>query len=70
MLVYAICTVIFQSYHGGDMMHEIRRRKPEPTFLPSEEIFNLPHHIGMVSEELAFDGIVSHTWQGNGLQQI
>ena len=35
-------------YHGSDMMDEMRRRKPKPTLLLIEGIFNLPHHIGMV----------------------
>ena len=29
-LFYATATV-FQIYQGGDMMYEMRRRKPEPT---------------------------------------
>ena len=32
-LLYAVATV-FELYHGGDMMCEMRRRKSEPTFLP------------------------------------
>ena len=39
---------VFQLYHGGDMMHEMRRRNPEPTLLPTREIFNVPYHTGMV----------------------
>ena len=39
-------------------MYEIRRRKPEPTLLPNQGIFNLPHHIGMVWEELIFYEVV------------
>ena len=35
------------------MMYEMRRRKPEPTLLLTHGIFNLPHHTGMVCEELA-----------------
>ena len=31
----AIATV-FQLYHGGDMMYEMRRRKPEPTLLSTQ----------------------------------
>ena len=46
-LFCAIATV-FQLYHGGDMMYEIRRRKPKPTLLSTQEIFTLPCHIGMV----------------------
>ena len=46
-LFYAIATV-FQSYHGGDLVCEMRRRKPEPTLLSTYGIFKLPHHIGMV----------------------
>ena len=43
LLFYAIAT-IFQLYHGGNMMYEMRRRKPEPPLLPTQWIFNLPHH--------------------------
>ena len=32
---------------GGDMMQEMRRN-PEPKLVPTQRIFNLPHHIGMV----------------------
>ena len=49
------------------MMYEMRRRKPKPTLLPTQEIFNLLHNIGMVWEELAFGDAVSYIWQGNGL---
>ena len=49
LLFYAIATV-FQLFHGGDMYE--MRRKPEPTLLPTQGIFNLANHIGMVSEEL------------------
>ena len=35
-------------YCGGDMMYEMRRRNPEFTSLPTQGIFNLPHHICMV----------------------
>ena len=58
-LFYAIATV-FQIYHGSDMMYEMRSRKPEPTLLRTQRIFNLPHHIGMVREELAFNDAVSY----------
>ena len=47
-------------YHGGDAMYEMRRRKPKPTRLPTQWIFNLPDHICMVWEELAFDDAVSY----------
>ena len=50
------------------MMYERRRRKPEPKFLPTQGIFNLPHHIGMVGEELAFGDAESCTQWGNGFQ--
>ena len=50
------------------MMYKLRRRKPEPILLLTQGIFNLPYNIGMVSEELAFDDVVSHTQQVNGLQ--
>ena len=46
------------------MLYEIRWRKREPTPLMTQEIFNLPHHIGMVWEELAFDDAVSYTQRG------
>ena len=41
------------------MMHDMRRKKPKPTLLPTQGIFNLPHQIGMAQEELAFDDGVS-----------
>ena len=54
---------------GFDMMYEMRRRKPMPTLLPTQGIVNLPHHIGMLGEQLAFDDAVTYTQWGNGLQQ-
>ena len=53
------------------MMYEMRR-KLEPTFLLIQGIFNLPHHIGMVWEELAFDDTVtsvSYAQWGNGIAE-
>ena len=50
-----------------DMMCEMKRKKPEHTLLPTQGIFKLPHHIGMVLEELAFDNAASYTQRGNGL---
>ena len=50
------------------MMYEMRRRKPEPTPSPHLDFFKLPHHVDMVSEELAFDDAVSYTQHRNGLQ--
>ena len=41
------------------MMYEMRRRKPD--LLPTQGTFNLPHYIGMIWEELAFDDAVSYT---------
>ena len=67
LLLFNATATVFQLHHGGDMMDEMRRRKPKPTHLPTQEIFNLPHDIGMVFEELAFDGAMSYTQQGNGL---
>ena len=49
----------------GDVMYEMRRRKPEPAL---SGIFNLPHHISMVWEEMAFEGVVNYTQRINGLQ--
>ena len=37
------------------MIYELRRRNPQPTLLQCQGMFNLPQHIGMVWEELAFD---------------
>ena len=34
--------------HGGDMIYEMKRRKPEPTPYRLEGIINLPHHIAMI----------------------
>ena len=53
-LFFYIIATVFQLYYGGDMMYAMRRRMPESTLLPTQGIFNLPHHIGMVWEELAF----------------
>ena len=67
LLFYAVATV-FQLCHSGDMMYEMRRRKPKPKLFLTQGIFNLPRLIVMVSEELAFDDAVSYTQRGNGLQ--
>ena len=47
LLLYTIATVL-QLYHGGDMMDQMTSRKPKPTILPTQGIFNLPYHVGMV----------------------
>ena len=61
-----LCTIaIFQLYLRINVMYEMRRRKRELTTLPTQGIFNLPHHIGTVWKELAFDDAVSFTQQGN-----
>ena len=44
-LFNAIATV-FQLYHDGVLMYEMRRRKPESTLLLTQELFNPRHHIG------------------------
>ena len=67
LLFYAIVAV-FQLYNGSDMMYEMRRRKLKPILLLTQGIFNLPHHMDIVWEELASDDAVSYTQQGNGLQ--
>ena len=59
LLFFYTTATLFQLYPGGDMLYKMKRRKPEPTLLSTEGIFNLPQHIGMVCEELAFDGAVS-----------
>ena len=51
IFIYAIAT-LFQLYFGSDMMYEMRRKKPESTLLPTDGIFNLPHHIGMVTVKI------------------
>ena len=38
LLFYAIATV----FHDGDKMHEMKRRKPEPTVLPISRDLPLP----------------------------
>ena len=38
----------------------MKRRKPKPSLLPTQEIFNLSHQIDMVREELAVDDAVSY----------
>ena len=57
---------VFQLHDGGDMMYELRRRKPKPTLLLTQGFFYLAHHI--VREELAFDGAITYTQGGNGLE--
>ena len=57
--VVVLHITVFQLYQDGDVVYEMRRRKPEPTPLPTQRILNLPHHIDMVWEELAFDNAVS-----------
>ena len=47
LFIYAIATV-FHLYHRGVMLYEMRRRNPKPTLYPTQGIFNLPNHIGMV----------------------
>ena len=42
-LLFCTIATIFQLYHDGDMMYEMRTRKPEPTLLQTQGIFNLPH---------------------------
>ena len=64
-MFYAI-TTIFQLNLGGDMMYEMSRRKPEPTFLAIQGIFNLLHHLSMIWEELGFSDTVSYAQWGNG----
>ena len=32
-VLFATIATVFQLYHGGDMMYEMRRRKPAPTLL-------------------------------------
>ena len=53
------------------MMYEMRRIKAKPTLLPTQAIFNLPHHIGMVCEELADGDVVSYTqWWESKLAEV
>ena len=68
LLLFYGLTTVFQLYHGSDMMYESRRRKSKPTLLLTQGIFNLPHHIGKVWQELAFVDAVSYRQRGNGLQ--
>ena len=47
LLCYVMATVL-QLYRGSDMMYEVKNRKPKPTLLPTQGIFNLLYHIGTV----------------------
>ena len=38
-------------------------RKLEPTLIPTQGIFNIPHYVDMVWEQLAFDCAVSYAQQ-------
>ena len=68
LLVFYVTATVFQSYRDGDVWDEgDLGRKPEPTHLPTQGIFKLPHHIDMVWEQLAFDNAVSLPQRGNGL---
>ena len=42
LLFYALATV-FQLHHGGDMIYEGRRRKPDPTLLLIQGIIPYRH---------------------------
>ena len=46
-LFYTIA-IVFQLYHGGDMMYAMTKGKGKPTLIPTQGIFNLPHDINMV----------------------
>ena len=50
------------------MMYDMMRRKPKPILILTQATCNLPHHIGIAWEELAFAGAVSYTQRENGLQ--
>ena len=58
---------VFQLDYGGDLIYEMRRGKHEPTFLLTQGIVKLRHHIGMIIEELAFHEAVGYTQRGHGL---
>ena len=47
LLLYCAIATVFQLYIDGDMMYEMRR-KPKPTLLLTQRIFNLPYPIGTV----------------------
>ena len=50
---------------------KMRNRKPEPTLLPTWGIFNLPDHIDMVWEKLAFDDVISYPqWLKSKLAEV
>ena len=50
------------------MMYEMWKGESKPTLAPIQGVFNLPQHIVMVWEQLAFDDDLSYTQQENGLQ--
>ena len=86
LLFYAVSTSVAQLYlgcllvmilHHSNSISVISRRlydvwdeEPEPTLLPTQAIFNLPHHIGMVEDELAFDDYASYAQWGDGLLDV
>ena len=59
----SISVIFWQRYNA-----EMRMRKPEPTLSPTQQIYSLPYHAGMIWEELAFNDTVSYTQRWNGLQ--
>ena len=42
LLLFDAIATVFQLYHGGDTMYEMRRRKPESTLLWTQGIFKPP----------------------------
>ena len=67
-LFFHVIARICQLCLCSDMIHEMKKGTYEPTPLLSHGSFNLPHHILVVREELAFGDAVNYTRQGNGLQ--
>ena len=51
LVMFHAIAIIVQLHLGGDMMYDMKRRKPETTLLPTEGVFNLRHHIGMVKAD-------------------
>ena len=59
-LFYTIATV-FPLHHGSGMMKRREGDIPSIHIYPTQRIFNLPQHIGIVWKELAFDDAVIYT---------
>ena len=58
---FILCMAISLNSLVFTIRRQLVNRKPEPTLLPTQWIFNFPHHIDMIWEQLASDDTVWYT---------